>query len=138
MKNTTTVYVPFEKTVREYKAPTDESIRLLNEMQEKAQQNIINTVLIDENNIKGISIYFQDEIITNKIKYFLRFILNGKEYSVNGQISRDEWNAMNRSVYIALDSNFMIKELHKKFSEAIAAELMNQCSEVFNTIIPQP
>lgn len=137
MKETTT-YVPYEKSVHIHRAPTDKSVELLNEMQRKAQQNIINTVLIEENHIKGVAIYFQNEVVINKMKYFLRFNLNGKDYSVDGEISKTDWDTMNRSVFNSLNSEFMMRELHKKFSEAIAAELMQQCSEVFNHIIPTP
>lgn len=38
---TETRLVPYCREVKEFKAPTDESIRLLNEMEQKAKQNII-------------------------------------------------------------------------------------------------
>ena len=54
-------YVPYEKdvTIHEHRAPTDESVRLLNEFEEKARKNIIHKISVNENNLNAVSIIFK-------------------------------------------------------------------------------
>jgi hypothetical protein len=76
-KNTTT-YVPYEKTIIEKKAPTDDSIKLLNEFQEKATHNIIDSICIKNNIIEGIAIEVNESVWDFSTSIFFKFILNGK------------------------------------------------------------
>ena len=49
----TTEYVDRNITVKEYKAPTDESVKLLNEMTEKALNNIVKTFSTSNNTLQA-------------------------------------------------------------------------------------
>lgn len=55
--NYSSEYIPYTKqvnvTVNENKAPTDESIRLYNELQDKAQKSVIDRRTIPNNIVKG-------------------------------------------------------------------------------------
>lgn len=131
-----TEYVPYEKEVyiTEKKAPTDESVRLLNEMQEKAQGNIIATIKIDENHLKAIVIYFRDNYIEDRMVYNIRFELNGKEFRVEGYIDKFEWRQETQKAYYGLGSEQVFGILHKKFSETITEYLMMQSPELLKQI----
>ena len=72
--------------VKEHRAPTDDSIRLLNEMQERARESLVKRYVIDDNYIKG-SIYYFEDLLTNDHIVEIRFALNGKEYHTSERIT---------------------------------------------------
>lgn len=65
--------------VEEKRAATDESIRLLNEMQEQARLNLIKQYTITDNNING-NVYYFKKHFTGEFVVDVFFTLNGKEY----------------------------------------------------------
>ena len=81
--------------VKEKRAPTDESVRLLNEMQEKARENILATIKVDDNKLKAIGIFFQEErtlgLSHGSVILLMRFTLNEIEYTVKRDFSNDEY-----------------------------------------------
>lgn len=86
-------YVPFAKTVTVNRAPTDKSVELLNEMQDKAVKNLIKTVNIKDNTMNGAVLYFIQRADWDGIDFIAKFSFNGKEYQLKGQIShRDMMN----------------------------------------------
>lgn len=119
-----TEYVPYEKkvTVHEHKAPTDQSIELLNEMTEKAKQNIVDSIHIKNNIIDCALIYFQDDITTDSLRYVVRFKLNGKEYKLDGRIERFELMEQGRAFHYRHEGVMML--VYKKYAEVIASELI--------------
>lgn len=129
--------VPYcrEVNITEKKAPTDESVRLLNDMQEKAQRNIVATIKIDENHLNAVAIYYQDDRIHNRIIYHIRFGLNGKEYTVEDYIDKFEWSKAISKSYMGLGHEAIFTALHKKFSEVIANELMKQSPDFLQSLI---
>lgn len=127
--HTKTVSVPYEKNITINRAPTDKSVQLLNEMQEKAQQNIIATIKIEQNFLRAVAIYFQDEIIKDRVIYHIKFELNGKEYQIKDYVDNFEWRKEISESYMGLGNEVIFKALHKKFSEMIAMELMKQSTD---------
>lgn len=122
-------YVPYEKDVKitEIKAPTDDAIRLLNEMQEKARKNIINSVSINENTIKAVTIaYYYDHPWSFNIIIDFKFTLNGIEYKFSETIDHNAY----RNGKLRTMSRQLAREIYelliKRFSEAIAKELISQ------------
>jgi hypothetical protein len=69
---------PSKIDVTEKRAPTDESVRLLNEMQQKAFDNVLSCVQLDNNELKDITwwIYYDPYIFSEKAR--VRFMLNGR------------------------------------------------------------
>ncbi len=134
--HTKTVSVPYEKnvTVNEHKAPTDKSVELLNEMQEKAQRNVIATIKIEENFLKAVAIYYRDEMIMDRMTYHIRFELNGKEYTIEDYIDKFEWRQEMSKSYMGLGHETIFRALHKKFSEMVANELMKQSPEFLRSV----
>lgn len=134
--HTKTVSVPYEKnvTVHEHKAPTDKSVELLNEMQEKAQRNIIATIKIEENFLKAVVIYYRDEMVMDRMTYHIRFELNGKEYMIEDHIDNFEWRQEMSKSYMGLGNEVIFRALHKKFSEMVANELMKQSPDFLRSL----
>lgn len=65
--------------VTEKRAATDESVRLLREMEEKALNNILACVKVDDNEFKATWWTYTDNFSYND-KVGCRFNLNGKQY----------------------------------------------------------
>lgn len=122
----TSYAVPYEKTVIEKKAPTDESIRLLNEFQEKARENLLQQILIDDNILRGVIVAQMlpgFSTAQNDTIYMVKFTLNGKEH--NFEIRSNKYGLIK-------DANHeVVKELYKRFSEAIAIELLKQSTHIW-------
>lgn len=119
--NVRTEYVPYEKTVAitEHKAPTDESVRLLNEFQEKALKNLIKKVEIKDNIIDGVLFVFRYDLDPNMRRLIFRFKLNGQEYEIedNYEIGREARNIGN------LQTQEVVKRMVSKLSTIISVYL---------------
>jgi len=68
----------------EKKAPTDESIKLLNEFEEKARKNIIAKVQVNDNTLNGITIAYTNHHATASTigKIYFKFSINGQEFNL--------------------------------------------------------
>jgi len=82
-----TQFTRVKSTTTEHRAPTDDSVRLLNEMQEKARDNIIKTITVSDNAVNGIIIVFKN-LMENSYEVIADFTINGKEYMVKKQTTR--------------------------------------------------
>lgn len=87
-------HIRYPDTIKEVKAPTDESIRLLNEFQEKALDNLISKVEVKNNIVEGTVMAFEMARTTMVIQYevmiICKFKINGQEFVVEKGISREE------------------------------------------------
>lgn len=108
--------------INEHRAPTDESIKLLKEFEEKATQKIVDYCIIQDNIFNVNGCYFTFQCIGGYIIYF-RFILNGKEYNFKETIS---------SMDYAYDKLISLKKLYQLLSEEIAKDLMNNLLQILN------
>jgi hypothetical protein len=93
--------------VDEKKAPTDESIRMLMEMEKKAFENLIGRFDVNDNILKGSVFVFRD-VFTQSYKIVSRFNLNGKEFRIENQI---------------FESQFAQEDARKLLYENIAKEI---------------
>src|ERR1035437_1279784 len=82
--------IHYEKTVHEHRAPTDESIKILNEMQYAALKNIIKTIRVEDNTLNAVVVYMIQQACFDKLDYVVKFTFNGKEYELEGEIERRE------------------------------------------------
>lgn len=72
--------------VDENRAPTDESVRLLNEMQDKAMHNLMNKIVVEDNDLKGKIFIFREMYPFDQYVAFIQFTLNGKQYEVRSEL----------------------------------------------------
>lgn len=80
--------------VYEYKAPTDESVRLLNEMEEKARQNIIDQVEVKNTIIHAIAFATTNRIVidaTDRVFIYIKFKINGEEVVIKDIVSGNDY-----------------------------------------------
>ena len=85
-----TEHVPYEKTVtiNEHKAPTDDSIRIFNEVKEKALKDVLKYITSKDNSIslKGC---LSQEPMSLELHFNGLLLLNGKEVHVSTTIKDD-------------------------------------------------
>ena len=72
--------------VDENKAPTDEQVRLLNEMQDQAAHNLMNKIVIEDNDIKG-KIFIFKEHFSDQFVAYIQFTMNGQPYEVRAEVA---------------------------------------------------
>lgn len=123
-------YIPYEKSVRvnEHKAATDESIKLLNEFQEKAKENLCYSVSINQTFIHAIAFWFTEQPHLNGgFEVFYKFALNGSEFKVKTFISDDEYYEEQMKHPIGEPAmNISVKLIYESISQEITKELLNQ------------
>ncbi len=90
-------YVPYVKT--EVKAPTDDSVKLLNEMQVKARENIIDSISLRNSSFDAVFTVFEDVRSYSKVVSY-KYILNCKTF--RGEIKFDSSETHSRQSIIEL------------------------------------
>lgn len=131
INNTESHNTPYcrEVNITERRAPTDESVELLNEFQEKALDNIIQSFKIEDNTLKAVVVFYQSSIgagMMNGQLCHIKFNLNGKDYFVKD------------IPVIDYDKAFGVQKfyhtLYKKFVEAITLEIMKDTHKVLEQL----
>jgi len=79
------------REVHEHRAPTDESVRLLNEMQQKAAENLIRTAHI-ENTVLRDAIAGVTQDVFGDYTVWYRFTINGHEVMGSFKLSKFDFN----------------------------------------------
>lgn len=126
VKEETTKLVPYEKTVNitEKKAPTDESIRLLNEFQDKATRNLVGAFMVESNILKAGVLAFEDDASFNGINIWAKFNLNGYDKEFRFVVSRDEYNNFKSG-----ERNLIIQNVKERFAQEIVREMSKANTE---------
>lgn len=102
--------VPYEKTVHEHKAPTDDSIKLLNEMQEKARLSLIDQIHLTNNNLHIEVRVYTDYFAFGNVAD-VAFVLNGQRHTL--QVKFEDYRRTD-----------MIRHVFRKVSEEITEKTM--------------
>lgn len=106
--------------VKEYKAPTDESIRILNEFEKKAEENIVNKVNVKISTVDTVHIGFSHDPSLYGINHFVKFNLNGEEHKLKYHVDYYEFD-INKNFGIPSD---IYEHLIEHMSKAIAKEIL--------------
>jgi hypothetical protein len=109
---THTEYIPYEKTVKEIRAPTDDSIKLYGEIKEKAYKSILDSFYLEDNIFKASIMVYQD-IMSDERVCMYKYTLNGIEY-------QDEFRSRNFKIENKSD---IIHNVIKGISDQIAITL---------------
>ena len=72
-------------TVTEKRAPTDESVRLLKEMEEKAREKIIDSFAVKDTNFE-CKVFQEKDMLTLDTKFVVIYSMNGKKRTVDVRI----------------------------------------------------
>ena len=103
------------KTVHEHRAPTDESIRLLNEMEAKAMANVISKLTPPGNVVSGIIV--EHAHMGLERCFTVAFELNGHKFNISQRMNND---------LLHLDPASAWKSLFDEIAKAIASELFER------------
>lgn len=101
-------------TIHEHRAPTEKSIELLNDFEEKAKSRIIEQIHVKNSVIDAVAIYFINNFNDPYTRdYHLKFNINGKEYIIKSNVHDVSIFNLNET-------------LHEAVAKSIAMELMKQ------------
>lgn len=118
--------VPFIQTVD---ALTDQSIALLNEMQEKTFANILRTIKVEDNTLNAVVVYTVLQACQDDLAFTVKFKFNGKEHRIDGIIPRSD---LDRSKY---GSSAAMIALAKSVCLLFAENVVENCSPVLITTL---
>ena len=124
-----TVHVPYEKTVHEHRAPTDDSIRLYKEMVEKAEEEVLGRIEIKNNLVEAVVFWYQPQAICS-LRFCCRFKINGEIFTITHEVDRPLSQCCYPEIKPAVD------ELYEAMSKQIALILLDKhVSESFRGVI---
>ena len=86
--NSTRITFPNTIQIHEHKAPTDQSIKLMEEAHDKAIKNIIAKVKVENNLVNGECFAMDQPYNLHDIKLFFKFKINDREFNVDREVSR--------------------------------------------------
>lgn len=118
-----TEYVTKSINVTEKKAPTDESIKLLNEFSEKALENIVKRFSTSNNTFFCTGAVFYNPMKASN-EVHIKYTLNSKDYTFCVELNEWESNTQ-RSV---------AQKLYEKICDKLAEQIMLPLLEDFSRI----
>lgn len=110
-----------EINVTEKRAPTDESVRLLREMEAKAKAEVIKAVAINDNLFNGV-IHTMFDALSYRTTVRLVYSMNGKKLTTDYHI--DDSRSLDDSIAGLIDAvarDIAIEILRKPISDAMKA-----------------
>ena len=124
--NSTHVRYPDTIKVHEHKAPTDESIRLMEDAHDKAIKNIIAKVKVEDNLVNGECFCVEQPWNIYGVKLYFKFKINGKEFTIERELPRSE---------MGLGEEKEINELTIKLSNHAKAIMLWYALKMFTTSV---
>jgi hypothetical protein len=80
----------------EHRAPTDDSVKLLIELQEKAEKRILEQIHIEDNKFNILGVFFGGLNPMGTITLRIRYSINGQFHTISHEISYFEWKSIDR------------------------------------------
>lgn len=117
----TTEYVTKNINITEKRAPTDESVKLLNEMQDKAVENLVKRFSTSNNTLQITGAVYDNPFKGEK-ELHCKFVLNGQEHTFRVEVP--SWECKNKYE--------MVEKLYKRVCEKLAVEIMLPFCEELN------
>lgn len=114
-------YVPYEKSVNitEKRAPTDDSIKLYGELQNKAFESIVDTFELTNNVVDGVAVATMKEFSFRNVIFLTKFKLNGVEYKTQTEFPRVEYSLLDKSEKRKKLIEFLIKSIGERITYQI-------------------
>lgn len=118
-----TKYIPYEKSVHEtrnvtsheHRAPTDESVRLLREMEEKSRDSVFATLRCQSTHFKVAAMAVEDQM-NFEVVIRANFMLGDKHHDVEARVPMSDFHVGNDA-----RTNFA-----KKVRDMLAEQIANQ------------
>lgn len=119
----TTVEFPDTIKIKEERAPTDDSIRLAKEYEDKITSKIVGQVVFGNNRVefpKGQAIYIRHNPQLRTDETYICFKLNGKIHEIHLTTGTEDWLDCNRG-----DSMSILRVFARKVNDAIAEQIID-------------
>jgi len=116
--------------VHEHRAPTDDSIRIYKELQEKAQASVLEHIALDTNELR-VQWTLNKNPATYSTEAICGISLNGKDHFFNIQL--DEWK-INQDPTGRYIVNTLRSELSKQLTSVLIEPLFND-NEIMRRLI---
>lgn len=110
--------------VTEKRAPTDESVRLLAEMQQKVVDGVLGQMKIDVNDVKGEIMVFREPWTVLDLTFGVAYNVNGKRHHFRTSVCEFEVMQAQNEFHISYDEA-MLRVFATKFAQHIAAQILN-------------
>lgn len=101
-------------TVTEHRAPTDESVRLLKEMEQAARDKVLQSVQVEDSTIACV-LHTMRDVLSDKLNVVAIVKVNGKKMEIRREF--DMYDMTREKVAIGM---------HTAVAERIAAELLSK------------
>jgi len=129
--NTRTELVPYNKTVHEHRAPTDESVALLREFEKKAEDMVYERFVVHDTPLTDIQVWLTGGFVhghhlsrpEDKLIWNARFMLNGEIYTLSGNHDPrfpDSYHQLWKDIGYAIATkiaNEIVQKAYKDFQE---------------------
>lgn len=112
-----THYVERNVNVTEHRAPTDESVRLLREMEEAAEKNVLDRVKLADNGFECALTLYRDAM-NDEVRVIARYKLNGRVSEVEHRIPTTQFSRRPQEKLEA------ILPIRVKIAEDIASQML--------------
>jgi len=130
--NHTTAAPAYAQTVHEHRAPTDDSVKLLREMEETSKESIIGSCLIEDNTLNGLVVIFQRQAsgFMSRVAY-IRFTFNGKEHVIKEELHHNfDWKrGEERTEVVRMLFDAVMKKVGEEIWTATIKALMSNVQE---------
>lgn len=113
-----TEYVTRTVNVHEHRAPTDESVKLLREMEAKAEAEVIRAVQVGNSTFE-CCVHQYSDCMSDRMKWRAIFKLNGKQMSA--VVETD----LRKNTKMAVDARENFAALRDEMAKVIATEVLN-------------
>lgn len=134
-RSTVTRRVTENINITEKRAPTDESLRMLQEMEDKVRGDILGQYVVNFNNtIEGAMIWEQQELSINEVCFHFKFKLNGVEHQLTHKV--DSWDYSRKiQEFNSYDkSRAVLEYLVQEIGKIIAVEILKGSQEFLNVV----
>ncbi len=123
IRQSRTEHVPYTKTIIEKKAPTDESIRIYDEMRQKAHDSVLLTLELKDNAFSVVAVV-ERRMDMFALSCFYKFSLNGQEFSDSFDIDKDLFKDKDYNKFLEKLIASVSEKVSYIISELIARDLM--------------
>jgi tRNA(His) 5'-end guanylyltransferase len=117
---------PSKINVTENKAPTDDSIRLMKEMEEKIIENIMDKIIVNDNSINIKAVIERDAMAWNNIVR-IAYTINGDKRTIQTTLENNKFQTLDEA--ISEFSERFIKAISDDVADYITRRALNQIGE---------
>jgi len=121
--NHSTVAPAYPQTIHEHRAPTDDSVKLLREMEEAARSSVVGMCQIGDNTLNGVVVVFNLSSPSEERIAYIRFKFNGKDFLVKSILTESFKFDQESAVKI------MISTVRDEILNQLTPDIFNALSE---------